>query len=477
MQIVFIFVGISGNFNSIRIKMKNIVIKGILVIFTAMLAQADVIGQRGQYIPGQYGNTPEDSIRCLRNLSLYGDRHRQGNFDEALPYWRMLFNEFPLSSRNIYIWGEPLMSHMIENAETEEEKKAYLDTAMMMFDQRMEYYPDDGFGDPANVLGRKGRFYLQHNRNIEEAGPGYQALKESIELSGDDPSPAIVVLFMNVTIGKFRAGILENEQVIETYSYLIEKVESGLEKSPADRLYNARDIIEQLFADSGAADCDALIRLFAGQVTESPDDVDLLNKVNGLLTGANCTDSELYLMVTEKMHVLDPSPRSALNLSAMYRGLNNNDQVVRYLKEAVDLQEDEVERASYYLELAIIANQVKQDRQLSRQYALQALNDNPSLGRAHLLIGSLYASESNCFANDEDAEFKKRTVYWAAVDRFIQAKRVDPSVSSEADQMIETYSFYFPDNETIFFHGYTEGETYTVGCWINETTRIRARSQ
>jgi len=455
--------------------MKNIVINVMLVIFAAMLSQADVLGQRGQYIPGQYGNTPEDSIRCLRNLSLYGDRHRQGNFDEALPFWRVLFNEFPISSRNLYIWGETLMIHMIENAETEEARNAYLDTAMIMFDQRMEYYQDESFGDPANVLGRKGRFYLQHNRDIEEAGPGYEALKESIKLSGNDPSPPIVVLFMNLTVGKFRAGIFDNEQVIETYSDLMEKIEAGLEKSPADPLYNARDLVEQLFADSGAADCDALIKLFADQVKESPDDVDLLNKVNDLLTNADCTDSDLYLRVTEKIHVLDPSPRSALNLSAMYRALDNDDQVIRYLKEAVDLQEDAAERANYYLELAIIANQVKKDRQLSRQYALQALNDNPSLGRAHLHIGSLYASESNCFANDEDAEFKKRTVYWAAVDRFNEAKRVDPSISSEANQMIEIYSIYFPDNETIFFHGFTEGQSYTVGCWINETTRIRAR--
>ncbi len=458
--------------------MKNLLFKGILVLFAAILVQADLNGQRrGQYIPGQYGDTPEDSIRCLRNLSLYGDRHRQGNFEDALPYWRVLFNDFPIASRNIYIWGEALMSHMIENAETEEEMNAYLDTAMMMFDQRMEYYQDGRFGDPANVLGRKGRFYLQHNRNIEEAGPGYQALEESIELSGDDPAPAILVLFMNVTIGKFRAGILDSEQVIDTYSYLIDKIDSGLEKSSDDRLYNARDIIEELFADSGAADCDALKMLFADQVTESPDDIDLLNKVNDLLVGAGCTDKELYLTVTEKRHVLDPSARSAINLSAMYRELNNNDQVIRYLKEAIDLQEDEVERANYYFELAIIANQVKQDRQLARQYALQALDNNPSLGRAHLLIGGLYASESNCFAGHEDADFKNRTVYWAAVDRFIQAKRVDPSVASEANRMIETYSNYFPDTETIFFHGLTEGETYEVGCWINETTRIRARAQ
>jgi hypothetical protein len=119
LQIVFIFVGISGKFNSIKRKMKNIVLKGILVIFVVMLAQADLNGPEGTIHSWSVRNTPEDSIRCLRNLSLYGDRHRQGNFDEALPYWRVLFNEFPISSRNIYIWGEPLMSHMIENAETE----------------------------------------------------------------------------------------------------------------------------------------------------------------------------------------------------------------------------------------------------------------------------------------------------------------------------------------------------------------------
>jgi hypothetical protein len=51
---------------------------------------------------------------------------------------------------------------------------------------------------------------------------------------------------------------------------------------------------------------------------------------------------------------------------------------------------------------------------------LEALKDNPNLGRAHLHIGSLYASERNCF-NDP---FKDRTVFWVAVDRFNEAKRL-----------------------------------------------------
>ncbi len=430
-----------------------------------MLVQTDMSGQSGRY-----GDTPEDSIRCLRNLSLYSSHHRQENFEEALPYWRTLMDEFPQSSRNIYIWGVDLLSHFIENAETEEEKQAYLDTAMMMFDQRIEY-----FGDAANVLGRKGLFYFTHNNIIEEAAPGYEALREALELSGTNPSPAVITTYMTVTSAKFRAGLVDSDAVIDTYTYLTEIIEESLKVRSRKGLLQAQEYVESIFADSGAADCDAITRIFADEVSESPENVELLNKVYELLANAGCTETKLYLDITEKLHVLDPSPRSALTLSAMYRDLNNDDQVIRFLKEAVDLQKDPEERANYYLELAIIAQNVKNDKQLSREYARQALQDNPALGRAHMHIGNLYVSETDCFAGAEDADFKNRTVYWAAVDRFMQAKQVDPTLASAADRAIEIYSAYFPDNETIFFHGYTEGDSYRVGCWINENTRVRAR--
>ena len=128
--------------------MKNLLIKAAVVLSVIMLAQVDLQGQTGRY-----GNTPEDSIRCLRNLMLYGDRYRQKNYEEALPHWRIVFMEYPRASINTYLHGPDILSHMIQNASTDGEKKAYLDTAMMMFDRRIEY-----FGDAANVSGRKGIF-------------------------------------------------------------------------------------------------------------------------------------------------------------------------------------------------------------------------------------------------------------------------------------------------------------------------------
>jgi tetratricopeptide (TPR) repeat protein len=437
--------------------MKSKLLKGVIILLVIILNQTSISAQKGRY-----GNTPEDSAKCVINLVMYGDRFNQGNFEEAYPLWRIVCEVCPRATVNTFRRGERIMEHMIMNAKSEEEKRKYLDTAMVMFDRRIEF-----FGDEANVLGRKGTFWFRYNNKTEEAGPGYDALERAVELSGDNPSDAVVATFMLITVAKFNAGLIDNEQVIKTYSSLTETID----RSTSEALHKIRGTVEGYFADSGAADCVALENLFTDQVGTSPEDIELLNKVNDLLTNARCTESNLYLKVAEKIHKIDPSSRSALNLSAMHKKRGNIDQVTHFLKQAIELQNDPVERSSYLLELAFLADHDQKDKQLSRRYALEALKDNPNLGRAHLHIGSLYASERNCF----NEPFKDRTVYWVAVDRFNEAKRVDPSLASEANRFINIYSEHFPDNETIFFQGLSNGENYRVECWINEMTRIRAK--
>jgi len=66
------------------------------------------------------------------------------------------------------------------------------------------------------------------------------------------------------------------------------------------------------------------------------------------------------------------------------------------------------------------------------------------------------------------------TVYWVAVDSFNKAKRVDASLESEVDELVATYNKYFPKYEEWFMAiGTNEGDSYTVGGWINVTTKVR----
>ena len=57
----------------------------------------------------------------------------------------------------------------------------------------------------------------------------------------------------------------------------------------------------------------------------------------------------------------------------------------------------------------------------------------------------------------------------------IISKNMDSSVAELANKKIASYSKYLPTNEDAFFNGYKEGDTYTVGCWINESTKVRIK--
>jgi hypothetical protein len=114
----------------------------------------------------------------------------------------------------------------------------------------------------------------------------------------------------------------------------------------------------------------------------------------------------------------------------------------------------------------------KNDFVTARNYALEAAGIKPGWGDPFILIGNLYATSSYICNKDE---LQQKSVFWVAVDQFIKAKNVDTSLAIRANDLISRYMQYFPNAEDAFFYGISEGQEYTVGCWINEKTRIRLR--
>jgi hypothetical protein len=79
-------------------------------------------------------------------------------------------------------------------------------------------------------------------------------------------------------------------------------------------------------------------------------------------------------------------------------------------------------------------------------------------------------SANSCGDND----LTKKVAYWAAVDKYNKAKAIEPDMADEMNELIRRYSPYFPPAEVLFFYNLEEGDTYEIGCWINEKTIIRA---
>lgn len=420
--------------------------------------------QKGVEDGSKYGHG-EDSINCIKNLSLYREYARQNAYKDARPFWRKVFRDCPRSSKNIYIDGVKMYRSFIEEEQNPENQGALIDTLMMIYDQRIKYYRQKGY-----VLGRKGVDLLRYRRDkVEYRQEGYNYLKESIELKGDKSSDAVLATFMTTSISLYDDGVLEPGQVIQDYEKVSGIFEKKLEKDPNDRTVKRLvDNIEQNMVGCGVLDCETLIRFFEPKFNANPKDIDLLTKLTDFMDKLDCTDSDLYYDALTNRHEIEPSSGSSKLLALLSMKRDNYEKASQYYKQAIEYEEDSEVTGDLYYGLAI-ATEKMGDKPQARTYALKAIELKPNWGEPYILIGNLYADS----VNDCSSLKLPKAVYWAAVDKFQKAKAVDPEISEKADRLINTYAGYYPNKEEAFFNEVHEGDTYLIECWINERTTAR----
>lgn len=412
-------------------------------------------------ITGKYGSTPADSVECVKNQSLYAGYYNQDNYDMAVGFWRQNFNECPASSTNIYFRGEKMFQFFYDRSKD----RAFLDTIFMMQDRRAEY-----FGDKPTWDLRKAGFMNQYASNHPElTKESYNVLQPYVSENREDITNAIMITQMINTMNMYATRQISEEDVINNYARLIEIADKKISAGVAVADYqNAKDLIDGFFRQSGVATCQNLIPLFTPQVKEKPEDIVLLKKVISLLDNAQCTDSELYYTSVESLYKLEKSANAAYHLAQMNVSKSNFTEAEKYFLEAVELETEPTNKASYLSMLGTFElannNYVK-----ARDFAKDAIKYNPNNGTAHLIIGSAYAMAP---LNGDD--FENKTRFWIAVDYLNKAKTLDPQLTDRVNESIASCSANFPTKEEAFFVGiYDEGSPYTVKGWINERTTVR----
>jgi tetratricopeptide (TPR) repeat protein len=275
---------------------------------------------------------------------------------------------------------------------------------------------------------------------------------------------------MQTSRSLFSFGKITKEDVVKNYE-LVSAVLNQKDASKPDEegLSDARSAVEAIFSASGAADCEALISIYAPQCEEKNDDIEFLRTMLRRLTTARCDDSELFNKASERMYELEPSAEAAFNMARMFVKKGDIDRAKTYYKQAMDQEKDESLLENYYYEYAIFIFATENNLQEARNYARRSLAINPNDCKANMLMGDLYIAGSRGFSDDN---FERSTVFWVAVDYFNKA-RTSEDCMAEATQKANTYRNYFPNKEEAFFIGIREGENYTVKGWINETTKVR----
>lgn len=449
-------------------KILKLIAIGCILSYTAT-------AQTGRELNTKYG-AGEDSLECLKNLSLYSEDLRNKNYDAAYPAWEYAFNNCPASTVNLYIDGTTLIGRKIEINKDPQAFEELYQKLMKVYDQRMEFFGDHPRTPTPEIKGYKALDMLKYKRDDKEVLlEAYHLLDESVHTLKAKSHMAFLATYMNASANLYKTGDIDAEKLVNNYILVSDGLDTQL-KDPARARYHAKleevkGGVESLFATSGAADCSTLDRIFTPQLEEKKFDLGWLKMVSRLLMRGLCEDSELLYKTSEYQHNIEPSSASAYGLAKMYVKSHDIKRAIDYFREAVDLSEDNQQKGEFLRQLGVIYLS-QENYSAARANALRAIEARPDWGAPYIIIGKAYAASANSIGNKE---IEKKSAYWAAVDKFMKAKSVDPSVTDEANELIKLYSAYFPATDEIFFEGLENGSTYTVGGWINERTSVRAK--
>ncbi len=420
--------------------------------------------QKGVEDHSRFGHG-EDSVRCITNFSLYREYARQQDFKSALPYWRLVYRECPLASKNIYIDGVKIFRFFIDNTTDQDLQAVYIDSLMQVYDQRIKYYPRD----KGDQLGRKGVDLLRYKRDeIGAVEMAYEYLSESIKLEKNESSEAVIATFVTSAITLYQNDKMTAEKVIEDFLVSCRVLNAKIGNPAVDiQMESLRNTLIDNFVSLGFS-CDSLEPKFMAFYEKYMENEQALYTIIDVMKKSSCNNSEAYYKAAQEAHNLSPTAESAgaLGMMSFERGLYKD--AARYFKQATQLETDSLKRAEHYYWLAesLFKLNLKSE---ARNDALKAAELRPDWGNPYILIGRMYIESYN-----ECSGIKlPKAVYWAAVDKFIKAKTVDPGIEGTANQLILTYSKYFPNKEDAFFQNINEGNSYQVECWINETTKAR----
>lgn len=418
------------------------------------------------FAQSKYGATAEDSVSCVMNYSLYSEYMKQKEYNDAVKGWREVMVTCPKLSKNTFINGARMYKSFIKAEDDAVKKSALVDTLFWVFDQRIIH-----FGQEGKVLEYKGSSMMKYRK--DSTLQANAIMKRAKELLGNDMSATGAYSYYKSIYLMAKKKQATKDDLIMEFAGIIEIVDYNIANATSDKkkdgFVKAKANIEKIFI--GVAKCDDLIAFYAPKFEATPNDTVMLKNIVRFLDKQECTEDKLYEAAASKLCEVSPSYDCAMALGKLLSKQDDYGTALGYFKNAVENATTDEQKVDANLRAAQCSYNLKSFSNV-RMYCRAIIAVNPNHGGAYLLIGDAYsASASKC----GDNECTKKSAYWAAVDKYARAKNVDATVADKANKKIAAASAQFPKKTDCFFHSINEGDSFTVGCWINETTKVRVR--
>lgn len=448
-------------------------IKMVTALFALSCATA-AFAQTGASDGSRFGHG-QDSLNCLKNISIYTEYVKTNNFKDAYTPWKAVFDEAPWAQVATYTNGAKILRALIAQEKDAAKQKEYFDQLIKVHDQRIQYLEQlnslvRNKTTKGDILGNKAHDYF--TMGGQDINAAYDMFAEAVATEKHNLPYYVLMEFVDASAQKMKADESHKEQFIQDYiatsGYADEAFKAATKESAKKNYKTAKDNIDAHFINSGVATCDNLQAIYAPKVEANKTNLDYLKQVISVMQMLGCTEAEAYFAASEAAHAIEPTAATAIGCGYMYYKKGDLDKCLSYFDNAIELEQDPIQKADYCYKTAAVLFSKKQLSK-AKQYARKSIEYNGENGKPYILIARMYASSPNW---SEESALNKCT-FFAVIDKLQKAKSVDPSCAEEANELIRTYAGYTPKDEDLFFIGIKKGQSVTIGGWIGETTTIR----
>lgn len=322
-------------------------IKMLAALFILAAGATSSFAQKGVEDGSKFGHGT-DSINCLKNLSIYSEYVKTGNYKDAYLPWKAAFTECPLAQLKTYTNGVKIIKWFLENEKDVAKYNAYFDELMGVYDQRIKYFPDYKNAPAPTVLGMKAVDYMQYSKQ-PDVNQAYAWLSESVNTMKENSEYYILQMFMDVSAKKFKNDTNHREQFIQDYLSAAGYTEGAIaaaQKEKDKKNYQVvKDNLDAYFINSGAADCDMLQSIYADKVEQNKTNLEYLKNVVSIMQMLKCTDQDAYLAASLYAHQISPTAETAAGCAYMAFKKKDMEGAIKFFDEAIELEQDEVKKA------------------------------------------------------------------------------------------------------------------------------------
>ena len=442
----------------------------------------------------QFSQSKEE---CFANLSIFAEYAKVKNYKAAYQPWLELKKQCPDLNSAIYVLGERMLKSFIKSSD-DTAKLQFQKDLVNLYDEWLQYFPKSkrGVSEVGKILAIKAQTMLDYKlASDSEIVQIYDDAFKNDPKSFKSPKGLYNYFKLYFKMYKSDDQDVSLEEVFDKYEELTEKFEYEmgaytakldliLKKEENSTPLSSREIRNKKVYEvnmvacntylnnlnaiiAKESTCENLIPLYRKNFDSFKYDSVWLNRAASRMDSKDCSDDPLFVELVEALHELNPSANSAYYLGLLNDKKGDSKLAIEYYNESIDLETDNLKKAKTLYKIAL---KFKKSGQFSksRTYANKALKYQPSMGKAYLLIGNLYASSAN---NCGTSQFEKRSIYWLALKEAKKAASVDASVRKLANKTATSYEGRAPSKTDIFSEA-MGGKKISFNCWIGKSVTV-----